>query len=318
MTEFRSFLNSDPPHIVDLWNSQPPQRGLVPAINTTFLSGHVLGKPYFDREGMIMAFHDGSLDGFAHVGFGPSADGSRLSHQTGVVSMLMTRAGCDTDSLSAALLDRCETYCRERGGQRIYAMGGPLLCPFYLGLYGGCQIPGVLRSHPSVRDAFSVAGYETVDRTLIMHCPLSDGAIPIDRSQHLLRRNYDIEAAVNPTDRTWWEAATLGPFARIQFDLIDQSGKRPTGEVRVWDMQPLAAAWNITVAGLVDMNLAEQQPDMDIFRFFIGEVSRFLHRRSIALLEAQYSCDDERASGVFPGLGFTQVDEADVMCKVLQ
>ncbi|MDE0736683.1 MAG: hypothetical protein OSB47_12725, partial [Pirellulaceae bacterium] len=260
MTEIRPFLNSDPPHIVDLWHSQPPQRGLVPRINTTFLSQHVLGKPYFDREGMPMAFRDGRLVGFAHVGFGPNADGSQLSEETAVVSMLMTRNGSSDSSIAAELLDYCEAYCRKRDSKRLFAMGAPGLCPFYLGLYGGCQVPGVLREQAAARDAFAVAGYEIVDRTLIMHCPLSDGAIPIDRSQHLLRRNYDIEAAVNPSDRNWWEASTLGHFSRIQFDLIDQSGKRPTGEVRVWDMQPLASAWNITVAGLVDINLAEQQP----------------------------------------------------------
>ena len=231
--------------------------------------------------------------------------------------MLMTRNSCSEGSIAGDLLDGCEAYCRTRGSQRIYAMGAPHLSPFYLGLYGGCQIPGVLRNQADVRGVFDRAGYETIDHTLVMHCPLADGAIPIDRSQHLLRRNYDIEAAVNPPNRTWCEAATLGPFARIQFDLIDQTGARPTGEVRVWDMQPLATAWNITVAGLVDMNLSDQQPDIETFRFFIGEVSRFLHRRSIALLEAQYSYQDERAAEVFPGLGFTQVDEADVMCKTL-
>ena len=317
MIEIRPFLNSDPPHIVDLWNRQPAQRALVPAINATFLSQHVLGKPYFDREGMLLAFQDGQLEGFAHVGFGPTDDGTRLSCDTAVVSMLMTREPCSKTSIAADLLDRCESYSRSRGSQNIYAMGAPHLSPFYLGLYGGCQIPGVLGAQTDIQDVFERAGYETIDHTLVMHCPLADGAIPIDRSQHLLRRNYDIEAAVNPSDKTWWEACTLGPFARIQFDLIDQTGARPTSEVRVWDMHPLATAWNVTVAGLVDMNLSDHQPDIDTFRFFIAEVSRFLHRRSIALLEAQYSYQDERAADVFPGLGFTQVDEADVMRKAL-
>ncbi len=317
MTEIRPFLNSDPPHIVDLWNCQPAQRAMVPTINVGFLSQHVLGKPYFDREGMLLAFQDGRLEGFAHVGFGPAEDGSCLSCETAVVSMLMTRNPCSTGSIAADLLERVETYCRSRGSQRIYAMGAPRLSPFYLGLYGGCQIPGVLRGQTELHDVFECAGFETIDQTRIMHCPLSDGAIPIDRSQHLLRRNYDIEAAVNPPDRTWWEASTLGPFARIQFDLLDQTGEQPTGEIRVWDMQPLANAWNVTVAGLVDMNLPDEQPETEILRFFIGEVSRFLHRRSIALLEAQYSFQDARAAEVFPSLGFTQVDEADVMCKTL-
>jgi len=317
MTEIRPFLNSDPPHIVDLWNSQPPRRGRIPLINPTFLSKHVLGKPYFERDGMLLAFLDGRLEGFVHVGFGPNADGSRLDSENAVISMLMTRSSTTKSSVAADLLARCEAYCRNHGSHRIYAMGAPHLSPFYLGLYGGCQIPGVLRDEADVHAAFDCAGYETIDRTLVMHCPLADGAIPIDRSQHLLRRNYDIEAAVNPPNRTWWEAATLGPFARIQFDLIDQTGNQPTGEVRVWDMQPLASAWNVTVAGLVDMNLSEQRPEIDTFRFFIGEVSRFLHRRSIALLEAQYSDQDTRAAEVFPGLGFEQVDEADIMCKTL-
>lgn len=317
MIEYRSFRNSDPPLITAIWAAQSPLRGRIPAVRPNFLAEHVFGKPYFDRDGFILATVDDQPIGFAHAAFGPSPARDSLNYHDGVISQLMTVEHPRAAEAAVGLLAKCESYLESRGAERATAFGDQERCPFYLGIYGGTQLPGVLTAETAILDALQSAGYQQRDRNIIMHRDLGQGAIPIDRSQHLLKRTYDIDAAINPPDTSWWQAATLGPFARMQFDLLSRSNDEVCGQLFVWDMHPLARSWNITSAGLVSMNIEPAHLNLDTTRFFIAEVSRYLHRRSISLLEVQYSDSDERAATLFSELGFQTIDEALVMEKQL-
>ena len=52
------------------------------------LESTVLSKPYFEREGLIVATEDDQVIGFVHAGFGPDANGARLDTSIGATSML--------------------------------------------------------------------------------------------------------------------------------------------------------------------------------------------------------------------------------------
>ena len=317
MIEYRSFRNSDPPQIAAIWNSQAPLRGRVAHVRPNLLAEHVFGKTYFDRDGLMLAILDGEPIGFAHAGFGPSAHHDSLNPATGVISSLMTVDHPQATEAARGLLDQCERYLASRGAINLTAFGYQERCPFYLGLYGGAQMPGVLGDQEAVIATFLGAGYQQHDRTLILHRALDSGAIPIARSQHLLKRTYDIDAAINPPDPHWWSASTFGPFSRMQFDLLARADDSVCGQLLVWDMNPLAKSWSITSAGLVDMDISPSHLSLDTSRFFIAEVSRYLYRRAISLLEVQHSAKDEKAATIFADLGFQQVDEALVLEKKL-
>ncbi len=317
MIEYRSFRNSDPPLITAIWSAQAPLRGRISTVRPNFLAEHVFGKPYFDRHGFILATVKDQVIGFAHAAFGPSPARDSADHQDGVVSLLMTIEHPRAREAALGLLAKCEAYLVANGAERATAFGHKERCPFYLGLYGGTQLPGVLVEQRPVLEALAAAGYQQRERTIILQRDLAQGAIPIDRSQHLLKRSYDIDAAINPPDSNWWEAATLGPFSRMQFDLLSRATDEVCGQLLVWDMYPLAKSWNITSAGLVDMKIESEHLNVDTTRFFIAEVSRYLYRRAISLLEAQHSASDDRAATIFAELGFQPVDEAVVLEKRL-
>ena len=84
--------------------------------------------------------------GFAHAGFGPNAERSWISAETGVICVVVTDPKCAEAEVAAGLLDRCEEYLRRRGAKVLYGGGLQPLCPFYIGLYGGSELPGVLDS----------------------------------------------------------------------------------------------------------------------------------------------------------------------------
>ena len=114
----------------------------------------VFSKPYFDCAGLILAFDDGRPVGFAHAGFGPNENDSGISTDLGTTCLMMLEPGCSEAEVSAGLLERSEDYLRGRGAKVLYGGGMSPLNPFYLGLYGGSELPGVLGQRHNRAAAF--------------------------------------------------------------------------------------------------------------------------------------------------------------------
>lgn len=89
MIRYRTFLNTDAPALVPLWNRQSGRRPLMLPLTLTLLEECVFGKPFFDRRGFLVAEVDGGVAGFAHAGLGVSADGSGLSTEAGAVYLVV-------------------------------------------------------------------------------------------------------------------------------------------------------------------------------------------------------------------------------------
>ena len=111
-------------------------------MSAALLEELVLAKPYFDNQGLILAVDGETAVGFVHAGFGPSDDYSGLSTQLGVTCMLMVREPYRGRGIGSNLLSLSEKYLRGRGAQVLYGGGIHPLDPFYLGLYGGSELPG--------------------------------------------------------------------------------------------------------------------------------------------------------------------------------
>ncbi len=91
MIRFRPFTNADPPALAEIWRSRALERGLQQPISAMLLAEVVFGKTYFDNQGLILALDDDQPVGFVHAGFGPNESGSWLSHEQGIISMIMVR-----------------------------------------------------------------------------------------------------------------------------------------------------------------------------------------------------------------------------------
>ncbi len=133
----------------------------------------VFSRPYFDPAGLIVALHDGIPVGFAHAGFGANDEQNGLATDTGTTYQLMVRAEHRDSSLAAELLAHSEAYLRERGAKVIYAGGIRPINAFYLGLYGGSELPGVLVGDTSFHAACSQSGYREIDRVHILQLELA-------------------------------------------------------------------------------------------------------------------------------------------------
>ena len=160
MIEFRPFRNDDPPRLADVWRSAPLGPAALQPMTTAWLDAAVFAKPFFDREGLLVAVDQQRVVGFGHAAFGPNADGSGLDTTVGSTVMLAVLPHPEEAVIGSELLDRCETYLENRGATTLLGGGSPSCNGFYLGLYGGADLPGVLDSSPAVKEIFQLAGYE--------------------------------------------------------------------------------------------------------------------------------------------------------------
>jgi ribosomal protein S18 acetylase RimI-like enzyme len=315
LIRYRPFRNTDPPHLAEIWRLQPPLRALLQPISVAILDRLVLSKPYFDRFGFIVAVEDDKPIGFVHAGFGATADGSDLSPERGVTCMLMVTPHAQRDEIARELLVQSEDYLVRRGAKRLYGGCIEPLNPFYLGLYGGSELPGVLASHAQLVELFPKHGYHEVDRTVIMHRATANYRPIIDRTQMSVRKRYKLELVPDPPTTSWWEACTIGMTERIRFQLVPKDGGPAAAVATFWDVEPLASSWGLRAMGLMRMATAGDKRRQGLATYLLGECIRELQQQGIGQIELQCMQQNEAAQKLYAKHGFIKVDAGIVFCK---
>ena len=110
----------------------------------------------------------------------------------------MLRADHRHDVLADELLAGSEAYLRASGAKVIYAGGIRPMNAFYLGLYGGSELPGVLVTDPVLGATCLRNGYREIDRVIVLQLDLACFRPPISRDQRQLRRDTRCQEIVLP------------------------------------------------------------------------------------------------------------------------
>jgi ribosomal protein S18 acetylase RimI-like enzyme len=311
--DYRRFLNTDLPGIVSLWKQQRPHRALAQTMYADLFERLVLSKPWFDADGLIVADAGGSLEGLIHCGFGPVADGSDINRSTGIICLLLTGTRSDKAVVCNELISHGEKYLRDHGSQVILTGTDFPFSPFYLGLYGGSNVPGILGAHHSVIDVFRERGYSPRSTILVMQRSLHHFRSVFDRQQTTVRRNYRIEQDQDPLPRTWWEACTLGNANRSVFHLIDRKSDQVRGNISYWDVEPLARNWGVRAMGLFHLLVDEAARQAGLGTFLVSESLRHMQQAGVNLVEAQVEKDNLPAVHLFEKMGFETIDTGVVL-----
>jgi ribosomal protein S18 acetylase RimI-like enzyme len=305
--DYRSFRNDDPPALVRLWNACFTGRGAARLRSPTLLEYFIFAKPYFDPAGLIVAEDDGRAVGFAHAGFGPTADGGALCTEAGVTCMLGVLPDYRRRGIGGELLRRCEAYLRGRGARELYA--GPLspLNPFTFGLYGGGQSAGFLESDPEARPFLERHGYRAVasrrvfQRLLNVPVAVADGRFPA------CRLHYELPAGPYH-GATWWQECVTGPLELHEFSLQDRASGQKAARVVVWEMETFSRHPGVHSVGVVALDVVPERRRQGLAKFLLAQLLRHLVDQFFSLIEAHTAADDEAAMNLLRGLGFAQVD----------
>jgi ribosomal protein S18 acetylase RimI-like enzyme len=308
LIHYRSFRNTDPPALVEIWNQSFSGRGAVPLRHSNPLERHVFAKPYFDPKGLIIAEENGMPLGFGHAGFGPNADETALAHDMGIVCLIGVRASHQRQGIGSELLRRCEAYLQTAGAQTIFA--GPMrpLNPFYLGLYGGSESPGILASDSSGDPFLKHHGYQAHDTCLVFQRSLEKPVNIVDARFSGLRRRFEMRILPRVTIASWWQDCVLGLLEPVEFRLEDKLTSRPVAQALAWEMEGFSCRWNQPSVGITDLAVDEPQRRQGLAKFLFAQILRYLQDQFFGLVEIQAMENHAPAVSLIRSVGFSQVD----------
>lgn len=315
MLRYRSFRNTDPPALVDIWQSCAGQTGLRQPVTVDILEQFVLGRLYFDYEGMLLAWDDDRPVGFAHAGFGPDESEDHVVTELGTTCLILTRPDCNRAEVAAGLLSSSEEYLRRRGAKVLYAGGIKPLNAFYLGLYGGSELPGVLATDALECELLRSRGYREIDRTVVFHGDLHAFEAPTTRQQMQIRRRMHAETVQDPPARSWWEACTTGNFQLTQFELVAQQGGVSLAHALVRNMELVPMFGGSRSVGLLELWVEPQHRRQGLATFLLTEAFHQLSREGVTDVEVQTMQHNVAGMSLYRKLGFKEVNEGIVFRK---
>ena len=315
MLTYRTFRNTDPPVLTDIWQSLAGQPGRVSSFSPDLLEQFVFSKLYFEYEGLILAWEDGRAVGFAHAGFGATDSEDGVSTELGTTYLVVVRPDCEEAKVAEGLLEQSEAYLRSRGAKVLYGGGIRPLNAFYLGIYGGSELPGVLESDAVAQELYASHGYREIDRTILFEQDLCTFEAVVDRRQMQIRRQMVAQVIVDPPSRTWWDACTLGPFELVRFELIPRSGGAAVASATFRSMELMPATSRPRSLGLIDVWVDESFRRRGLSIFLLSEAFRQFIREGAATVEVQAMQHNIAALGLYHKLGFRQIGHGSVLRK---
>jgi ribosomal protein S18 acetylase RimI-like enzyme len=306
--QYRTFRNTDPPGLVEVWNDALTGRGSVRLRNSSPLERFTFSKLFFDPAGLILALADGQCVGFVHAGFGANADGSGLDRQAGVTCVLAVRSSHRRQGIGTELLRRSEAYLRAHGAQQLYA--GPLApCnPFYFGLYGGSELPGFLASDTEAERFLTRRAYQVGRTVRVLQRRTNAPVKGFDARFVAYRQRFELMEDFSSRLGSWWQYSLFNGAEPRVFLLVDRSTGQRVAQATVWEMEGFTYRWNTSAVGITDWRVLPELQRQGMGKFLLAQLLRKAQEELQEVMEIQLPSDNEPAWKVCQALGYEQVD----------
>ncbi|GBD35905.1 Acetyltransferase YpeA [bacterium HR36] len=308
--QIRPFRNSDPPQLIRLWNAALTGRGAAILPNANCLELAVLGKPYFEPAGLLVAEAEGQVVGWVHAGFGPEASGQRLSRERGVICVLLVHPQWRGQGLGSELLRRAERYLREQGVAEIYVGCHRPLCPFYWGLYGGSEPSGVLESDKEARPFLEKRGYRVVATHVVYQRVLDGGPYQTAGAAAAWKAKCRFQVLPRPVQKNWFEACVTSPLEMLRFQLVEE--ERVLAWVDMWEMELFGWRWKQPTVGLLDLQVSELYAEQGLEELLLAQSLQYLDEQYYTLVEMHVPEQVQALRKCLRDLGFEMVDRGFV------
>ena len=253
--------------------------------------------------------------GFAHAGFGASDDHRDIDVRQGAICQVMAGPHEQRGVILVELLAAAEDYLRRRGATQIYAGCQFPFNPFYVGLYGSSDVPGVLATDIEFQSLLAGAGYKQHTRRTLWRRTLAGFRAPVDRQWMQVRRRFAAAAPRDVLPDNWWDACVWANHDWTCCDLTLAGGGEPVISATLWDIEPLARDWGVQTVGLVRLDDTPEARDEGLTAFLLGEVMRLYHAQGCAAIEAQAAATDDTLAAILTKLGLENYDEAALWIK---
>jgi GNAT superfamily N-acetyltransferase len=198
IVQYRSYHNSDPPRLHQLWHSCSLGRNAAEGFSCDVFELFACSQPYFDRDGLILAVDGKRVVGFVHASFAVNESETALDPKQGIISAIMVHPEYRRKKIGTELIRLAEDYLRSKGAQSVEAGGGLNRNGFYCGIYGGLEPSGFCGSAAAWKEFLGASGYGPGEETFVLRRDLLKTRDPVNAK--LLRHRRDLNLVI--TDRT--------------------------------------------------------------------------------------------------------------------
>jgi ribosomal protein S18 acetylase RimI-like enzyme len=312
VVEYRTFRNGDPPLLADVWNVSLTGRGAVQIRSPSLLERYVYSKPYFDPAGLFLAIDNGHCLGFAHAGGCRSEEDAEIH---GVVSVVCVRPNWRRRGVGSQLLYHCEEYLLQQAARKIFAGEHDRLNPFYIGLYGGADSPGVLKSDGMAEGFFRRHRYQVRDVVLVLQRKLNQALRAPDSRFAQLRQRFNFVAGSPRQLGGWWEECTLGVLEPTEFAVEDRERKQVAARAFVWEMEGYSYRWGKPSIGIVGFEVHPEYRSQGLGKLLLTNILRQMQEQFFEIAEIQVLEKNLVALSLLRSFGFETVDRGQVFLK---
>jgi hypothetical protein len=281
----------------------------------TFWENIVLAKPYFDRQGLIVACDGARPIGFVHAGFGPADDHRSLDTNTGTICQLLTLPHPQRATTALELLSAGEDYLRKRGAKTLHAGCSFPLNPYYVGLYGSSEVPGVLASDLAARELFSAGGYGDTSARVLVHRKLTEFKPPVSGPLLQVKRKFAASAVGEVLPSNWWDNCVWSHAVWTRYQLAAKEAGEAVISITLWEILPLSQAWGVRAMGLVSIDDTPEAREQGLTLFLLSETLRMLKDENVTQFEAQCDANDKSLLAIFQQLGLAEYDRGLLLTK---
>ena len=311
MVQYRTFRNTDPPQLVEVWNEAFTGRGAAILQNSSPFERFLFAKPIFDPQGLILAEEKDQCVGFVHAAPSQADAGS-----AGVVCALGVRPAFRRRGIGTELLRRAEEYIRQRGAKTLYAGPHWPHNPFYLGLYGGCDSPGFLTSDSLAEPFFLKHQYQISLKTLVMQRSLDQPIKIVDPRFAPHRQRFQVRAESPRSLSGYWRECILGFVEPLELILEDKQTGTTSARALVWEMDLFVSKWNgRTAIGIMGFEVEPKLRRLGVGKYLLSQLLRQVQEQYFDIAEVHLRSDNQPAIQFLKSLAFDHVDTGQVYVR---
>lgn len=326
MYQIRTFRNSDPKVIMDIWGQVYAEGSInLTPLNTNYLCANVLGLPYFDSKGLFIAFdHLGQPVGFAHATFGPNKDYSDINRETGVICLVLVVPGYEhAAALKLEFIQRCENYLKEHGSKVIFGGSTRSSASFYSGLYGGSEPLGIYENDKELLDAYEQCAYQVQYRTIRFRQMLDGYRPPFTPKSCVWNRRLKIDIEDALPKENWVQSCAMTFFNWYEATGTLPEEPEPIVKVLIRTSAPLdrcGARMQVPLAAaLVNVVVNKNYREKGVATFAVGKLIRYLtDEYKIRIVETLALENDLSYVKLAQTLGLKECDRGVVLIKILE
>lgn len=312
MLLYRTFRNSDTPRIVSVWNDSFTQRGAPRLSSNTLFERYILAKPIFDSKGLIIAESNGAVVGWAHAAMSLNPFNTQ---KVGVTMLLGVRQAHRKQGIGTELLKRSEQYLRDKGADVLQVGGLWPNNPFYMGLYGGCDSPGILQSDALAEPFLVKHGYRVSQKILVLQKKLDVPLRMFDPRFVAMRGRYELQFGSPRRLLSSWHELVHGWVDPLQFVLNDKQGGGWVARTLVWEMDAFSLSWQRPTVGIFDFEVNAPYRRTGVGRYFLSLIMKYIQEQFFTLVELQLDETNDYGMNFLRSLDFEHVDTGQVFVK---